>query len=279
MGWPTDLFVQPLPSYLECTVCLEGLKYPVECCTEAHCLCQGCYDQVMTSYNKACPTCRRPLSKNARPAKTLARILDGLEYADQVLCGWKPRECVARARGCLFIGNAVQMDAHKKNECPFATIFCPRGCGKTFVRSTEAGHELICTEWPCRVTDGCPTRTTKKNRDAHEKFCKEAVDRLHEYHNLLEEQVIANTANGDATALKKEVATLKREASTLKAKATRADNAAAKVRAELDALKAAAPAPAQPLVTPKASRLKVRPAAGDENDPPGPAAKKLKAEE
>ena len=62
--WPISeelsktLFTSPLPSHLECEICLDVLNDPVQtsCCGQSYC--KNCIDQLQ---NQVCPHCRADL--------------------------------------------------------------------------------------------------------------------------------------------------------------------------------------------------------------------------
>ncbi|GAA5914268.1 hypothetical protein JCM6882_003674 [Rhodosporidiobolus microsporus] len=240
MGIDTARFVvQPVPDYLICIVCFDALQDPVECCSEAHVICSSCYYDLWAAQLAKCPTCREQIQQT-RPAKTLQRIIEGLETRcarHKRGCDWAgpwgnhsdhKKKCKFVSRPCPngecdFKGIASAIDEHLDTTCEFEDVECPRGCGEVYLRSELTDHDNFCAEWPCRVRKKCPTRTTLANRTVHEKFCKDSLKA--ETSALAKRDVEVKKRK----ALEKEVETskaLKKEVEKLKKDLQRAQNVA-----------------------------------------------------
>ncbi|GAA5914267.1 hypothetical protein JCM6882_003673 [Rhodosporidiobolus microsporus] len=95
MGIDTGRFVQPVPENLTCIG------------AEAHVLCNACYTKVAATPAPSCPSCRRAVKK-ARSAKTLSRIIDGLDI-----------KCLHVKSGCTWTGPFSNRFDHQKTHEDF----------------------------------------------------------------------------------------------------------------------------------------------------------------
>ncbi|BGP37105.1 hypothetical protein JCM10450v2_001013 [Rhodotorula kratochvilovae] len=217
MGKDLERFTTPLPDYLHCAVCLEAAYPPVPYCTSEHMICMAClwglWDPAEHSDQPRppCPTCRRP----SRDTFCIYVVSPGLQRAIESYgykcnkrgCTWvgsvgdeaaHDKTCIGRLESCGYCGERQQkneMAAHH-NVCPECPVNCPRGgrdCGgKRFGGRMGRGdmkekHRNECTMYRCRVTPGCPTRTTRANRNDHEVACKSVQEALEKAQNEIVE--------------------------------------------------------------------------------------------
>ncbi|GAA5903496.1 hypothetical protein JCM6882_006564 [Rhodosporidiobolus microsporus] len=188
-----DRFVQDLPEYLTCSVCLESAWRPVLVCAAEHILCEKCHaGMVRASARPACPQCRLPFLVPARFSQHLTRALDSLKIrCKDGRCRWTgtiSEEGKHRASQCNYrlvkcpecaVEYAFQDRSLHLDRCPNAYIQCERGgadCGSItgnglFMRKNKNHHDQLCASYRCTATVGCYTRTTRKNLATHESQC------------------------------------------------------------------------------------------------------------
>ncbi|GAA6041281.1 hypothetical protein JCM8097_001313 [Rhodosporidiobolus ruineniae] len=176
-----DRFIQPLPDYLTCPVCLEAAWEPWLSCAAEHLLCTACWSNVYYSPRQECPECRAPLLLPSKRSEVTRRALDSL----RIRCK-EPR--------CKWNGTITQESEHRTNTCNFRLVECA-DCRQEYVNADQAQHQAVCPE-ACTVTPGCPTRTTLPNRPPHEKECAKVHHRVCNLEKELE------TVNGKLNRLK-----------------------------------------------------------------------------
>ena len=147
--------LSPLPSHLECEICLDILSDPVQtsCCGQGYC--KSCICQVK---NKVCPHCREMLE--VFPDKKCARLVNTLEikcpYHIEDKCQWK--------------GSSSELKDHLKL-CDIKPIICTLGCGKQFEKRNKEMHlKYFCTlrKIPCKY---CQRQVMERNIAKHYEEC------------------------------------------------------------------------------------------------------------
>lgn len=161
MEWPVSeklckvLFVSPLPSYLECEICLDVLSEPLQtsCCGQSYC--KECISKLK---KKVCPHCRENLE--VFPDKKSIRFINELKikcpYHIENKCHWK--------------GFSSELESHLKN-CEVKPVFCSLGCGMQFEKKNEKIHsEYLCSlrKIPCRY---CQKQIMEKDMTKHHEVC------------------------------------------------------------------------------------------------------------
>ncbi|BGP37110.1 hypothetical protein JCM10449v2_001014 [Rhodotorula kratochvilovae] len=217
MGFPVDDFVKPLPDFLLCPVCKECLHDPLEVCEKAHVI-QASAERESSPVEvieppTSCGICKAELIVEPYEARSLVTIINGLEvYCDnlsrgcswtgamsEVLehvdeCAYHARQCPAAEQGCTFEGVASEVAEHRDTKCPYTLVRCPRGCDDEMRERRELSiHERVCGAWPCTVTPGCATVTTKRRVGVHESWCKDRnidLKKLKREKKMLKEEVV-----------------------------------------------------------------------------------------
>jgi len=128
--WPADenlskaFFTSPLPSHLECEICLDVLDDPVmtTCCGQSY-----CKECVRKLRYKVCPHCRGTIE--TFPDKKSVRLINELQiqcpYHIDNKCQWK--------------GAASELLNHLK-VCEIKPMKCPHGCGKQLEKNNMRLH-------------------------------------------------------------------------------------------------------------------------------------------
>ncbi|GAA6041252.1 hypothetical protein JCM8097_001298 [Rhodosporidiobolus ruineniae] len=187
-----DRFLQPLPDYLTCPVCLEAAWEPYIVCPSEHVLCTSCCLAIMQTTQPACPVCRLPMLNPAKSSLAFTRALDSLQIRckdgrckwtgtisdeqshRQLTCPFRLVECADCAEQYVYAD-----EAKHRSTCPDVYVQCSRGgyrCGRVeggglFLRKNQKQHDEQCANWRCTVTPGCPTRSTRLNLPVHEAEC------------------------------------------------------------------------------------------------------------
>ncbi|GAA5894923.1 uncharacterized protein JCM6883_002256 [Sporobolomyces salmoneus] len=166
MGYDTDLFIT-VEDWAVCNICHDIIDVAtLSGCRAEHIFCRACIEQI-PAYS-GCPSCRGPSAQAGRRESVLAnRLIQNF-----------PVKCDRAGVGCSWTGTAPQLLEHVASECAFTNVNCPRQCGNSYKRFKEKEHEEVCNAWPCTVTEGCRTKTTKRFLKKHEGQCKQQSQQL-----------------------------------------------------------------------------------------------------
>ena len=179
-----ELFTAPLPSHLECEICLDVLRNPVltGCCGQSYC--KDCIDKVK---NKMCPHCRKTLE--TFPDKKSIRLINELEikcrYFAEGKCQWKgsPAAFPNYITVCDFkqvncpLGCGTQLEkkamiSHSEKECVLREVSCEH-CQKQMAYLEKSIHEYTCPKMPIHCVNKCPNlgKILRDKMDEHLKVC------------------------------------------------------------------------------------------------------------
>jgi hypothetical protein len=174
-SYDKKLFTKPLSDYLECPICFNIMKDPVQCpgsCT----FCRHCVSEHLNGV-ETCPTCANPMDKE----KLLPNRLIGSMIGDsEVHClsyespgdGIKTDEELAEelANSCGWTGKLKDAEQHYK-DCQFVKVECPNiGCEDMCLRKDLPEHIENCLHRliPCKW---CNLRRKIDAVDAHVLVC------------------------------------------------------------------------------------------------------------
>ena len=125
-------FVGPVPEELLCKSCKLVAKkvYTTDCCTER--FCQACIEQALND-KKPCPSCGE--------AEFSAFFIKGAQKKIQAL----QVHCALKQKGCEWVGQLEQLDAHLDTDCQYVDVECPSKCNKKVQKRNLATHlEMDC---------------------------------------------------------------------------------------------------------------------------------------
>ena len=125
-------FVGPVPEELLCKSCKLVPKklFTTDCCTER--FCQACIEQPLND-KKTCPSCGEADFSTFFIKGGQKKIL-----ALQVHCAMKQK-------GCEWVGQLEQLDAHLDTDCQYIDVECPSKCDKKVQKRNLATHlEMDC---------------------------------------------------------------------------------------------------------------------------------------
>ena len=125
-------FVGPVPEELLCKSCKLVPKKlnRTDCCEER--FCQVCIDPVLKD-KKPCPSCGEADLSTFSTKASQKKIL-----ALQVRCAMKQK-------GCEWVGQLEQLDAHLDTDCQYVDVECPSKCDKKVQKRNLATHlEMDC---------------------------------------------------------------------------------------------------------------------------------------
>ena len=120
-------FVGPVPEELLCKSCKLVPKklFTTDCCTER--FCQGCIEQPVND-KKPCPSCGEADFSTLLIKGAQKKIL-----ALQV-------HCTMKQKGCEWVGQLEQLDAHLDTDCQYVDVECPSKCDKKVQKRNLATH-------------------------------------------------------------------------------------------------------------------------------------------
>ena len=125
-------FVGPVPEELLCKSCKLVPKKlnRTDCCEER--FCQACIDPVLKD-KKPCPSCGEADFSTFFTKASQKKIL-----ALQVRCAMKQK-------GCEWVGQLEQLDAHLDTDCQYVDVECPTKCDQKVQKRNLATHlEMDC---------------------------------------------------------------------------------------------------------------------------------------
>ncbi|KAJ1494521.1 hypothetical protein T484DRAFT_1877430 [Baffinella frigidus] len=193
-GGSVETFDGAVDDSFLCQVCMEVFVEPTSGCPQGHACCRICYESVLASEQKKCPTCRHPTSianlVRMRPLedllnKTLVKCKHAEVDEDDEEQGpvnkQPPRAC-KRAKisasaveggagggaavegeargtggGCTWTGMLGEVEAHLTSSCSFALLPCP------FAKPPSAG------EWD---PEGCTELVLRRELEKHAAECE-----------------------------------------------------------------------------------------------------------
>lgn len=179
-----ELFTEPLPSHLECEICLDVLRNPflTGCCGQSYC--KDCIDKVT---NKTCPHCRKTLE--TFPDKKSIRLINELEikchYFAEGKCQWKgspaafPNHivvCDFKQTNCpLGCGAQLEkkaMASHTEKDCVLREVSC-KHCQKQIAYLGKTNHKYSCPKMPIHCVNKCSNvgDILREEMDEHLKMC------------------------------------------------------------------------------------------------------------
>ena len=125
-------FVGPVPEELLCKSCKLVPKklFTTDCCME--CFCQACIEQPLND-KKPCPSCGE--------ADFTTLFIKG---AQKKILALQVR-CAMKQKGCEWVGQLEQLDAHLDTDCQYVDVECPSKCDKKVQKRNLATHlEMDC---------------------------------------------------------------------------------------------------------------------------------------
>ena len=182
------LFTSPLPSHLECEICLDVLDDPVmtTCCGQSYC--KECIGKV---HNKVCPHCRGKIE--TFPDKKSVRFINELKiccpYHIDDKCQWKgaPSELLNHLKVCKIKPIMCQHGCGKQLEknnmiihvgclCSLRVVFCSY-CYKKFKDKDLVKHTGGCPKMPLPCPNKCPVTKviTREEMKQHLEVCPDQV--------------------------------------------------------------------------------------------------------
>jgi hypothetical protein len=76
-SYDSALFIQPPNKNFECLICVNIMKDPVQCPTQAHTFCRHCISKALER-TETCPVCREPLQKDKlTPNRLICSLIEG----------------------------------------------------------------------------------------------------------------------------------------------------------------------------------------------------------
>jgi O-acetyl-ADP-ribose deacetylase (regulator of RNase III) len=157
------LFVGPVPSELECPVCLLVMREPhlTSCCGNHFCF--SCISEVRED-GKPCPLCKVVITHTLLNRKEKCRILELRVY------------CNLKDKGCPWTGELCDLEYHvqstkDKGPCEYVEIQCSLGCGRTMERRHVQLH--LESDCPLRLQtcSYCDHKATGKDLAEHFETC------------------------------------------------------------------------------------------------------------
>ena len=151
-----ELFVDVLPDYLKCPICLCVLQLPFQTPC-GHRFCRDCIQPVLKTRNNVCPKDRTVIDATNTFPDNAARLQINVLMI----------KCPKHASGCAWVGELSDKAGHEQT-CQYFDVPC-KLCGDLFPRVRLASHEPTCPkrQLPCeycgvqfRLSDLSPHYTT-----------------------------------------------------------------------------------------------------------------------
>ena len=161
LGDTSFMFVEPVPHYLTCMICLGLLErsVAVNCCNKM--MCESHWLRERGNRSRACPNCRHQLY-TVSYSGAIDNIIRGLKVY-----------CKHQDAGCDWEGDLSSEEDHRKADsgCQFEPIPCNNECGEKIKRKDMKIHLL--DECPLRpsLCKYCSFSGTQKEVDSHSELC------------------------------------------------------------------------------------------------------------
>ena len=128
-------FVGPVPEELLCKECKLVARKPhtIDCCEVR--FCHACIDSVLKD-KKPCPNCSE------------AEFLTFFSKAGQRKILALQVHCSMKQKGCEWVGQLEQLDAHLDTDCQYVDVECPSKCDQKVQKRKLATH----------LKENCPKR-------------------------------------------------------------------------------------------------------------------------
>ena len=179
---PEDIFVDEIPDYLKCAICLCCLKNPYQTPC-GHRFCKECILPVINSRNNVCPNDRTAIDlTNTFPDNAVKLQINSLKVkCPKAGCGWvgELSDKLSHLQKCKFVdvscelcGQSVlkgKMDAHL-TECPQRRIKC-KFCALEVPHVEMDKHMQNCPKFPVRCQYGCDVDIVREDIGAHYAEC------------------------------------------------------------------------------------------------------------
>ena len=161
LGDTSYVFVEPVPHYLTCMICLGLIEKSVatNCCNKM--MCESHWLKEKKRKSRTCPNCRHRLY-----TVSYNGAIDGIIKGLQVYC--KHQDA-----GCDWKGDLSSEADHRKVDsgCQFEPILCKNKCGEKIKRKDMKSHLL--DECPLRpsLCKYCSFSGTQGEVDSHNELC------------------------------------------------------------------------------------------------------------
>ena len=158
-GVDEDLFIDVLPDYLKCPICLCCLQAPYQTPC-GHRFCKQCIIPVLNTRNNVCPKDRTVIDvTNTFPDNAVKLQINSLRI-----------KCPKHASGCPWIGELSDKPSHLQS-CDFVEVPCQL-CGVVLQRNRFAAHQGMCPkrQLPCEF---CTTQFCFSDLSSHYATCPE----------------------------------------------------------------------------------------------------------
>ena len=174
-----NLFVEELPDYLKCPICLCCLNNPYQTPC-GHRFCKECILPVLNSRNNVCPKDRTQIDlTNTFPDNAVRLQINGLKVkCPKQRCDWvgelsdKPdhlKKCKFVEVPCELCGNSIQKAhlAEHMDGCPQRKVACDY-CDVEIRYAEKKQHYSDCPKYPITCQYHCQEETIdRKDIDAH----------------------------------------------------------------------------------------------------------------
>ena len=178
-GYIEERFKDKVDIKLQCSVCLNVLKDPLQCPNQ-HYFCRSCICKSLRENSEACPVCQHHLTeeKLTKPPIILKQWLDDLEI-----------RCDHENRGCQEFIKLEFLDRHV-NSCGHAPTHCTNaGCAQVMNRNEKERHEREQCEFRKIVCDECGEQVIWKSSRVHPCFMRKEMDELARRLNVVQNDV------------------------------------------------------------------------------------------
>mmetsp|Transcript_39246 Transcript_39246/g.118034 ORF Transcript_39246/g.118034 Transcript_39246/m.118034 type:complete len:333 (-) Transcript_39246:135-1133(-) len=164
MGFPIDLFTEPVDDSFICGVCRDVFDGATNLNVCGHAFCRGCINAAAGADPK-CPICRKVFDcpTHSNPNYTVNDLIGKMtircknhsaaasEEEEKMPAAKKPRaeasacgdsqEVDSKEKGCGWVGKVSDWYDHAENECPWEETTCPvKGCRYTCARKDMEKH-------------------------------------------------------------------------------------------------------------------------------------------
>lgn len=160
-SYDRNLFILAPNDLLECPICSNIMKDPVQCTAQGHTFCRFCVMKAL-DWSETCPTCREPLKKDKLlPNRLACSIIEDAQvhcFSYEFTAEGKVKDTEGSIQSvldndesyesCEWSGKLRDAESHYK-QCQFAQTNCPHdGCSDIIIRKDLPSHNADCIHRP-----------------------------------------------------------------------------------------------------------------------------------
>lgn len=179
-GYSDKRFQNVIDENFHCPICMNVLKYPVQCRRNEHYFCTPCILRHLEQNAQTCPVCIDALTPKTlkEPSRIVMNYLSTLKIS-----------CDYASRGCRDVVELRLLRAHVEN-CDFCPVVCANeGCSKSISKRDRKQHETEVCKYRKMKCTGCGKRVQSKKYETHGCVLKKVMEDLKGNYEEMKEEL------------------------------------------------------------------------------------------